>query len=576
MRAVLFLISAFLSFYTFAQSTSPKEADLQQLSFDSIESVFHQTKRHDPRLAKSYARAWLKKAILEQHKKERYLAEHHNANIFSRLSERDSALYYIDEAITHAEAAKDSIAFINSLYLKGKIHSDFGAYDIAIEYYTKVNTIFKLNKKKSSSARLTHDIAMVKNQIGNYEGALILLKENLSYYKNVPKDKLDKIGYINTLITTGAAYTNLAEEFPEQRIAYLDSAKVHNDVGLQISKVYNDIEGYCIFLTTAAIIHLGKQEFDKALQGFTEAEQEITTNNFTNQLPILHLYKGKLFFLTDDIDNAITHLKKANALSEEIKIQSIHLQEMYILLSKCYEQKGNLSEAIHYANLFREKDKANDRLAQNASDKLYKKYDIAAYKIKIDELTSESKEQSKKYVLFLCISALLIIILLSSFIFYRKKQLQNKKNFDALLLKMDALEKEKKATPSVKKSSLKITDENVMKILKGLEKFEQKKMYLHKNCTVHYVAKKIDTNNTYLSKVLQMHKKKKFIPYITDLRIEYAITELKNNTQFRSYDIKSIAAELGFNTAESFAKAFKRKTGIYPSFFIKNLNKIEP
>ena len=88
------------------------------------------------------------------------------------------------------------------------------------------------------------------------------------------------------------------------------------------------------------------------------------------------------------------------------------------------------------------------------------------------------------------------------------------------------------------------------------------------------MAKKINTNSTYLSKTLQSHKQKKFVQYITDLRLEYALKRLKNDTKFRTYDIKSIASELGFNTAESFSKAFKKRTGIYPSFYIKNLNKL--
>ena len=114
-----------------------------------------------------------------------------------------------------------------------------------------------------------------------------------------------------------------------------------------------------------------------------------------------------------------------------------------------------------------------------------------------------------------------------------------------------------------------------MKILQGLKKFEEKKLFLQKNCTINFVAKKIHTNKTYLSRTLQSHKQKKFVHYITDLRIDYGLSQLKNDTKFRAYDVKSIASELGFNTSESFAKAFKKRTGIYPSFYIKNLNKLK-
>jgi len=41
------------------------------------------------------------------------------------------------------------------------------------------------------------------------------------------------------------------------------------------------------------------------------------------------------------------------------------------------------------------------------------------------------------------------------------------------------------------------------------------------------------------------------------------------------YTIKALASESGFNTTEAFSKSFYKKTGIYPSYFIKELKKNE-
>ena len=112
-------------------------------------------------------------------------------------------------------------------------------------------------------------------------------------------------------------------------------------------------------------------------------------------------------------------------------------------------------------------------------------------------------------------------------------------------------------------------------ILDRLKRFEEKEQFLSNKCTLNYVAKKVKTNSTYFSIVLQKHKNKKFVQYITDLRIEYALQRLKNDGIFRSFDVKSIAQEVGFNTAESFSKAFKKRAGIYPSFYVKNLDRLE-
>ncbi len=87
------------------------------------------------------------------------------------------------------------------------------------------------------------------------------------------------------------------------------------------------------------------------------------------------------------------------------------------------------------------------------------------------------------------------------------------------------------------------------------------------------MAKSFGTNYTYLSKVINLQKGKHFSNYINDLRIVYAYQELKKDPKLRNYTIKAIAKECGFKSAESFSKAFLKKTGIYPSHFIKSLNK---
>jgi AraC-like DNA-binding protein len=87
------------------------------------------------------------------------------------------------------------------------------------------------------------------------------------------------------------------------------------------------------------------------------------------------------------------------------------------------------------------------------------------------------------------------------------------------------------------------------------------------------VAKRFNTNSSYLSKVVNLKKDKNFSQYISELRIAYAVDKLKNNPRFRKYTIKAIAEEVGFGNAQSFSKAFYSRTGIQPSYFIRNLNK---
>ena len=116
-----------------------------------------------------------------------------------------------------------------------------------------------------------------------------------------------------------------------------------------------------------------------------------------------------------------------------------------------------------------------------------------------------------------------------------------------------------------------ISPEIIESIMTRLKVFESEKKYLSQRISLNEMAKDFETNSTYLSKIINLKKGKNFSQYINDLRIDYAVEELKENTTFRKYTIKAIANECGFKSAESFSKSFYKKHGIYPSYYLKQL-----
>ncbi|MNF84413.1 DNA-binding transcriptional regulator ChbR [compost metagenome] len=117
----------------------------------------------------------------------------------------------------------------------------------------------------------------------------------------------------------------------------------------------------------------------------------------------------------------------------------------------------------------------------------------------------------------------------------------------------------------------------VNQILEKLKRFESKKEYLQSNITIQMLSTTFETNTKYVSKIVNTYKGKTFIQYINDLRIDYAIVQLQKDNKLQKYTIHALASEFGFNSAESFSAAFQKKTGIKPTYFIKELeNKINP
>ena len=113
----------------------------------------------------------------------------------------------------------------------------------------------------------------------------------------------------------------------------------------------------------------------------------------------------------------------------------------------------------------------------------------------------------------------------------------------------------------------------IREILDRLEKFENDKGYLSSRISLNSVARSFGTNAKYLSSVVNLNKGKNFSQYLNALRTRYAFDRLREDRRFRRYTIRAIAGESGFNRAESFSKAFYRNFGIYPSYYIRKLEK---
>ena len=123
------------------------------------------------------------------------------------------------------------------------------------------------------------------------------------------------------------------------------------------------------------------------------------------------------------------------------------------------------------------------------------------------------------------------------------------------------------------KGSLDLPDDLISAVVEKLSEFEEKQVFLDQNLNLKKLADNIGTNTNYLSKIINWHTNSNFSTYLNELRVDYAFHRLKNDPKFRRYTIKAVAFESGFKSSESFSKYFYRKYDIYPSYFIKSLNK---
>lgn len=116
-----------------------------------------------------------------------------------------------------------------------------------------------------------------------------------------------------------------------------------------------------------------------------------------------------------------------------------------------------------------------------------------------------------------------------------------------------------------------MTSDTEQRLIAKLDKFEKTSLFTHKNISLSYLAVHFGTNTKYLSCIINTYKKKDFSNYINELRINYIIDKLKNNSQYRNYKMAILADEAGFSSHSKFSKVFKKITSLSPSLFIELL-----
>jgi len=164
-----------------------------------------------------------------------------------------------------------------------------------------------------------------------------------------------------------------------------------------------------------------------------------------------------------------------------------------------------------------------------------------------------------------------LLLSLGFIIYYFIRQRNYRRRFENLMAATNGNQEDSVA--EVK--DIGISEEIIEEVMKRLDKFEKNKGYLSREVSLNDMAKELDTNSTYLSKIINIRKGKNFSQYINDLRIDFAVEALRTNKTFRKYTIKAIANECGFKSAESFSKCFYKKHGIYPSYYLKQLQQTE-
>lgn len=303
-------------------------------------------------------------------------------------------------------------------------------------------------------------------------------------------------------------------------------------------------------------------------------------NKDIDNIMAAYYYYGKAYQGIRNYNKAVQYYEMTDSIYKKRKIIYPEFTDGYRFLIDYYKKTGNKEKQLYYINTLMVIDSSFQKNYRTLYKKIHTDYDIPHLMQEKESIINNLNDDKK--INFGIISVLVVFVFIA--LFFSIMQIRQKKKYKQLfdnLIASIPIEKEKAEANEVIeynlkkiKNSLDISEEIVLDIGSKLKLFEKENQYLNPSISIQSLAQSINTNSKYLSSIINHTFQKSFTHYINDLRIDYIVKELKINKNLRKYTISGIAEEAGFNTGESFSKAFLKRTGIKPSYFIKELNKI--
>ncbi|WP_417291539.1 helix-turn-helix domain-containing protein [Corallibacter sp.] len=505
----------------------------------------------------------------------------------------DSTLYYYYKALNLVEEPNQVIQFkysIAGIFLREKSYQD------ALELYNQSLLLAKQSNSQEAVNKINRKIAIIRNEIGQVGEAVRLLKE--IYLDSKSANDVDLKFIRKDLIEAYLKNKNFKE-----------SESLINE-GITEAKADNNKEFLFYMNSLLAKSYLLQARPNEAMQSINltlEIAKYLKNQEFIDESYFL---QAEIYLLSKSYSNAIEALKKTNT-SDKTK-SSEQLSKYYKLMAEAYKELDSMNISNNYLQRYiEEKDKVS-------SKRLYALEKI--HDISLNEEVSKKEIQAKKKSYWIVTSLVLLALIIIFIARYFRIKARNQKRFDALMDKITAYENSNKVkadqdletskeqekqvpltkpetTPSIihvdkkdknnqekdleeiekeqEDTTFSIDDEKVDEILKKIQTLEDKMYFLRQDCTLHNMAKKLKTNTSYLSKIINTHLDKSFSTYINELRINYAILELKSNKKLQAYSVKGIAEEMGYKNADSFSRYFKSATGITPSVYLDKIKNVK-
>ncbi|WP_146894358.1 helix-turn-helix domain-containing protein [Chryseobacterium rhizosphaerae] len=542
---------------------------LNEYNYEELKIKFNSYSDNDKVFqSKVIAQYYLQKAKKEKNNLQ--IAEGYNLIHFNE--DFPQAMKYIDSISLVTKNVKGSQYYSLVYRMKGNLYYKYNNLKAALDNYILSLKYAKEQKDEKLIAYSNLNIAYINSYMGRNSEAAKIFRY---YYYN--EKKFLKSEHNQTRINLINCYIEINK---------LDSANILIQQGLKYSFENKNKYSISQYQYLSGLFNLKQKEYKNAIVELLKAYQYFSSINDNNANYVLFSL-GKAYDGLENKEKTVQYFSTLDSNVQKTDITFPELREVYTYLIDYYKGNNDKEKQLYYIDRFLKVDKKLDEQFQYLSTEIPKKYDTPNLLQEKEDIINDLK--NRKTVLYVSVSILIFILLLFVYFYYKAKKAekQHRKIAQDLIY---LIEKRNSGTASIKnesKTEISLTSEKIeieskiktvpddvtQSILKNLEIFETKELFLKKGITSASLAKSIKTNTTYLSEVINTQKGKNFAAYLNDLRINYALNKLVKDRRFRSYKLSVISDELGYNNEQAFSLAFKKKTGTTLSIYLKEIEK---
>jgi len=548
-----FVLCFFISQHSFGQQ-SEKGFDFESIYSKGIEALIP-----NPDVSKQCLKN------LEDHKKELSLIQQAQTN-YLRLK----VIYSDTTAVKALEkrmfAAPDTLDHADALIYSARKFLEKSMPDKAIHLLLEALDTINAGSEKADYCRI--NLCEAYRQKREYNKGIGMLYSILANGSISIKNRAFALNRMAALI-------NEKKTFDGNRA---DSVEKYSRLSIEISEKHNLTEYLALSQNELGNNYLRQKKTDSALILITEAANNFLSIKKYPQVINTYLNLSRLYSQTGQLEESRKILLKALELGNIEENRNL-FKYAYYYLAEISFKTNNYASAYEYLKIsYSLMTRFFDDRIQQQINEMSAKYDLHEKETKIKEEAQKSKTYRLQLKYMVIISLITTILLVVLVVLSRFKNQAYKKLVEQNL---KAMKLEKQVEMCLRNLSehdimnrVGPLDQNAELALR-LEKFlAEEKPYLWSEVNLDEFCKKLNTNRSYLSKLINEKYNMNFYDLLSKYRLRTAL-EYLNDPNLKYISVEGIGEMTGFKSNSNFYKRFKDLVGMTPNEFRERAMKIE-